>query len=203
MVNQTNVPQNQLNSPPSSQIDNSNPVYKINLEKIQSEKYDSFFDKVLENGNLPSFRKFLMLDEAPNYFNPFIPNIYNNNVNQNPFYTNDPNKLSLNMNKYLYMKFCNINIKEGLKFLSNQEKKKLYFTSLIKIMILITFPFSLFYYVRTKATRYLFIGFFNSMLMPYTMYMDKIILYNSYLRNFNGYNDEQVDYILMCNSKKI
>jgi hypothetical protein len=170
-----------------------------NPDQLYNQKYDQYFEKGLIAGNPDGFRKGLILDEPPKFFNPFVPNYGNNNLSYNPFYTNDPKAISLNMNGYLLRRFKKINSEEDLKFFSNREKRIYNLNNFMKVFFYFSIPLNLFYFIRLRSKRFLFMTFLNFMLLPYPFYVDKFIFYNSYLRNFNGYNDEQVDYILTVN----
>jgi hypothetical protein len=45
--------------------------------------------------------------------------------------------------------------------------------------------------------------FFNNSMLKFTKDSNDFILYNSYIRNFNGYNDEKIDNIITCNEQII
>lgn len=172
-------------------------------DKLIKNKQDSYFEKILLTNNGVGFRKSLILDEPPKFFNPFVPNYGNNNLCYNPYYTNDAQKIGLNLNGYLLRRFKSINLEEDLKFFSNKEKKIFNFNNFIKLFLYFTIPVNLFYYFKFKGKKFLFFTFFNLFLLPHTNNIEKFVFYNSYIRNFNGYNDEQVDYILTCNQSKI
>jgi len=171
-----------------------------NVEQLYSQKHDQYFEKGLVGSSSELFRKSLVLEEPPKFFNPFVPNYGNNNLCYNPFYTGDPSSISLNMNGYSIKRFRKINLEENMQFFSNKENKIYYLNNFIKVFLYFSIPVNLLYYYRLRGKRFLVITLLNFLLLPYPFYVDKFIFYNSYLRNFNGYNDEQVDYILSLNS---
>jgi len=171
--------------------------------KIINQKTDRYYEEIFilpDNGK--NLRKSLMLNDPPNYFNPFLPYFGNNNIFYNPFFTNDPNNISLNMNGYLMKRFMEINKEEDMKFFSKKEKSINNKITILKTLSFALTPLTLFLYMKLKQRRFLFFTFLNFLSIPYTNYISKFIFYNSYLRNFNGYSDEQVDFILTVNSNK-
>lgn len=171
-----------------------------NPEKISNQKNDIFFNNITKDES--SFRKTLSLNDPPIFFNPFVLNNGYTIPFYNPFYTRDVNKLSLNMNGYLFRRFSKINVDEKLKFFSDEEDIRFTRSNYLKIIIYFSFAINTFLFFRTRLNRYFLINLINGVLITIPIINDRIIFYNSYLRNFNGYSDEQVDYILTLNSKE-
>lgn len=172
-------------------------------EQLAKNKVDPYYEKVLLTGNGASLRKSLMLDEPPKFFNPFVVNYGNNNLCFNPFYTNDPNKISLNLNGYLFRRFKKINLDEDLKYFSYAEKRIFNFNQIVRFLLYLSIPVNFLFYYRLRDRKFLLLTFLNFLFLPYTNYILRFIFYNSYIRNFNGYSDEQVDFIMTCNQSKI
>lgn len=150
-----------------------------------------------------------MLNEPPNFFNPFLENNKENNINYNPFYTNDKRKISLNTNNFLIQRFLviNMNIKNfnfNERYFSQEEMRYL-----LKVFILqtfISFSTMICNFRFYKAKKYIpitgLVMLQYSFVYLFTYKEVKFTLYNSYLRNFNGYTDEQIDYIMSYNQRR-
>jgi hypothetical protein len=183
-----------------------NPKYLSDAEKIISKKSDNFITNYSRNNPEEKLRGDLLLNEPPNFFNPFIPNTGNNNVNYNPFYTNDRNKIIFNLNRYLIDRFIRVNFNGNNRypyFFSKEEY--VYFKRIANhqiIIALLTIP-SAYLFIKKKKFNYFGICLFNCFISFYLTHKIKFITYNSYIRNFNGYTDEQIDYIITFNEKKL
>ena len=166
-----------------------------------TNKHDSF----IENYPEEKFRKYLMLNEPPNFFNPFIENTGNNNFYFNPHYTNDRSIISLNTNRYLIDRFfkANFEVKGRYYFyLSKEESFMLKKLVLIQNFLFLSTIFSVYQFYKRKDFRFLFVSIFNLGMIGIGVHRTRFVIYNSYIRNFNGYTDEQIDYIITCNQER-
>lgn len=106
------------------------------------------------------------------------------------------------MNGYLFRRFKTINIKQKLKYFSKEEREVLFVNTFLRNFCLFAIPISLLMYLKTRNRLSLTMTLLNTWLLPHSHFNTIFIFYNSYLRNFNEYNDEQVDYILTFNSDR-
>ncbi len=191
-VQYQNQPQSQIQIP-SNLLSNPEAIIKL--------KIDNYFEKIYNLKNFEALRNNLILDEQPNFLNPLVPNYGNNNINYNPYYTNDPYKLIINMNGYLFNRFHKINIDEDLKFFSHSEKRLYYKSNIFQVLIYSLSIYTTYRFLRYGTIKFGIVAVFNLVLLPFPLMLRKLSFYNSYLRNFNGYTDEQIDYILTVNTK--
>jgi hypothetical protein len=147
-----------------------------------------------------------MLDEPPNFFNPFIQNTGDNNVYYNPYYTNDHNKINLTLNKYLVSRFIETNFLFKNKepyFFSKKENDSFIGNNFLQIFLPFSTILNFFLYYKLRKRLILLLTLPNIFLFRFTMNNNKLIIFNSYVRNFNGYSDEEIDYIITCNENII
>lgn len=196
-TNKNPIPPSQNQDYPTTKI---NPKYLSDPEKIITKKSNDFIQTFPEK----KFRENLMLNEPPNFFNPFLENTGNNYANYNPFYTNDRYKISLNTNGYLIQRFIKANFSgRGIpQFFSKEEYAYFYRLGNFQIFLSFSTLFYLFQFYKTKKNPFLGLCLFNTVGFMLSSRQIRFVIYNSYLRNFNGYSDEQIDYIISCNQKK-
>ncbi len=124
----------------------------------------------------------------------------------NPFYTNDRNKIIFNLNRYLIDRFIKANFNGNNRypyFFSKEEY--IYFKRLANFQIFLSLStiYCSYQFIKSKKIPFFGLCLFNCFMAYNFTKKIKFITYNSYIRNFNGYNDEQIDYIITCNENKM